>query len=497
VIDEQGVEVAPEHFARAVARAADGRHRLAALFGVPDRDALRLVAVVAGAEQLSFVSSRLDPAVSSYPTVTALVPSADWYERQLHDLYGITADGHPDLDPLVLPRAAGTSAPRPGPGGTSAPLTRSTAPLPALVHGEGMFTIPYGPVRSGVFEAVEYVVETPGEDIPRVQTRVHYKHRGVDAAFCGRSVDDGVLVAERVEGVASVAHAIAYCSAVERIAGIEVPAPSELVRVLHAELERIANHLDSTIRHTEGAGQAVAFARLTLDKERVMRLRATLCGSRFGRGVVVPGGVSAPPPIGDGELLAQLDRLERDIHADLRLLMATPSMLDRLRGTGVLPLAVVRTHGALGPLGRGSGLTEDVRASRPYGAYRRLGFVPASRDDGDALARQLVRNDEIVSSFHLARQAIDELDRLASTGRATWSVAVEGASGEAVAWAEAPQGEVLYLVQLDVDGVVQVKSRSASFHNLALFTAAFPKDITTDFVFIEASFGLSIAGVAG
>ena len=292
----------------------------------------------------------------------------------------------------------------------------------------------------------------------------------------------------------TIADAVAYCEAIERITGTEPPSVAQYVRVLHAELERIVNHLDSTIRHTEAAGQAVAYARLTLHKERLMRLRAQLCGNRFGRCVVIPGGVSGAPFIGRAEILASLDRLDRDIRADLKLLMATPSFLDRLRGTGVLPFAIVTVRGALGPLGRGSGMEEDVRRSRPYGGYRVLGFSPTSREDGDALARQLVRNDEIGSAFHLIRQALDELDDLAATA---WSTPIGTVSGEAFGWAEAPQGEVLYLVHVE-DGVLsRVKPRSASFHNLALFTAAFPKDITTDFAFIEASFGLSIAGVAG
>ncbi len=493
---ETVVDVDVELFATEVAYALGISRRLAGLFAVPAGDALRLVAALAGEGQLSVLTATLPPGVAAYPAVTTLVPGADWYERQIHDLYGVTAVGHPDLDPLVLPLAPGIAKPCPGSGTETRALTPSTEPLPALVHGEGMFTIPYGPVRSGVFEAIEYVIETPGEDIPRVQTRVHYKHRGVEAAFAGRSTEDGVLVAERVEGVASVAHAIAYCEALEHIAGTDVPVAAQFVRVLHAELERIANHLDSTIRHVEAAGQAVAYARLTLHKERAMRLRARLCGSRFGRGVVVPGGVSGPPPIGDGELLEALDMLERDVRADIKLLMSTPSFLDRLRRTGILPLKFAAARGALGPLGRGSGLTEDVRTSRPYGGYRHLGFFPASQEDGDALSRQLVRNEEILASFHLVRQTVDELESLGDPATG-WSVRVEPASGEGIGWAEAPQGEVLYFVQLD-DGIpLQVKPRSASFHNLAMFTAAFPKDITTDFAFIEASFGLSIAGVAG
>lgn len=493
-MDETEVEVDIELFATEVAAAQNSKHRLAGLFALPERGDLRLIAALAGQGRLFMVTTGIPAGTASYPSVTALVPGADWYEREIHDLFGIEAIGHPDLDPLVLPLPSGAIRPRPGSGEKVPRLTPSIEPLPALVSGEGMFTIPYGPVRSGVFEAIEYVVETPGEEIPRVQTRVHYKHRGLENAFVGRSIEDGVLLAERVEGVATVAHATAYCEAIERIAEVDVPLGAQFLRVLHAELERIANHLDSTIRHTEAAGQAVAYARLSLHKEQVMRLRARICGSRFGRGVVIPGGVSGAPLIGSTEVLAALGTLERDLRADLHLLMATPSFLDRLRGTGMLPLPVVAARGALGPLGRGSGLEEDVRISRPYGGYRALGFTPSSHDNGDALARQLVRNDEIWSAFHLIRQVLDELDAPLPPSLTT---PLEPQKGEAFGWAEAPQGEVLYLVCVEDGRLTRVKPRSASFHNLALFTAAFPKDITTDFAFIEASFGISIAGVAG
>jgi formate hydrogenlyase subunit 5 len=163
------------------------------------------------------------------------------------------------------------------------------------VAGYGLFTLPHGPVRSSVFESMEYLVETPGEAIPHLNMRIFYKHRGIVSRFEGMPVADGVLLAERAEGIASVAHALAFCHAVEAISGCQVPPEAALLRVLHAELERIANHLDVAMRLADAAGLAVATARFALHKERVMRLVSELRGSRFGRGVVVPGGVNALP----------------------------------------------------------------------------------------------------------------------------------------------------------------------------------------------------------
>ncbi|HTU36616.1 MAG TPA: NADH-quinone oxidoreductase subunit C [Acidimicrobiales bacterium] len=480
---------------RVVAQLSEGA-RFCGLFASAQGDAATLLRCVLAQDGHLPYEDTLVPAHSAgFPSLADHTPAAAWYEREIHDLFGLVPLGHPRLDPLVLPLLREETPPRPGSGSERAPVVIDTDPLPAHLLGEGVFTIPYGPVRSGVFESIEYLVETPGEDIPHLRTRVFHKHRGVECRFEGMGVEDGVLLAERTEGVASVAHALAFSQAIERIAQVEVSEGAAVVRVIHAELERVANHLDSTIRHTEAAGQAVAYARLSLHKERVQRLRAQLCGSRFGRGVVVPGGVGGPLRLESSQLFAAIDKIERDVRSDLRLLLATPSFVDRIRGTGLIDHELAASYALLGPVGRASGQNEDVRFTRPYAAYMRLGHQLLDvGEGGDALARQRVRNEEIAGSFHLIRQAID---RLSSTDHREWKRPLGAVSGEAMGWAEAPQGEVLYLVSIEDGALVRVKPRSASFHNLAAFHASFPKDILTDFAFIEASFGLSIAGVAG
>jgi formate hydrogenlyase subunit 5 len=489
-------EVPTQELASSVAvRVADGA-RFAGMFASAAGPRTVLRSVLVRSRNIELVDTSLAAGVPDYPALTQLVPPAAWYEREIADLFGLVPRGHPRPDPLLLPLVNGAARPRPGSGDPMGEVQLDLSPLPSHLTGEGVFTIPYGPVRSGVFESVEYLVETPGENIPHVRTRVYHKHRGVERAFEGRSFADGVVIAERIEGVSSVAHAIAFCEAIEQISDTAIPVQAALMRVLHAELERIANHVDSTIRHTEAAGQAVAYSRLTADKERVQRLRAQLCGHRFGRGVVLPGGVCGEPLISSSAVLLQIDKLEKDLRADTRLLLDTPSFVDRLRATGVIPVDLAHRHGALGPLGRASGQYDDARLERPYAGYSRLGLEPARpRDDGDALARQFVRSEEIWGSFHLIRQVIDELQECGTPS--SWAAPVGAASGKAIAWSEAPQGELLYLVEMADGCLVRVKPRSASFHNLAIFPSAFPNDIFTDFAFIEASFGLSVAGVAG
>lgn len=489
------VVVGRSELAAAVAAACAERGRLAGLFATRRPEgSVELRAVLAVPHGYRVLGARLPSDDLSYPSVSPAVPSASWYERELHDLYGVEPVGHPRLDPLVLPLPP--SAPRPGTTGSTRPLEIDPRALSAHASGEGMFTIPYGPVRSGVNETVEYLIETFGEDIPRVRSRVHHKHRGVGSRFVALSPADGLMLAEVVEGTVSVAHAVAYCRAIEDLSSTVVPVGAELVRLVHLEIERVVNHLDSMIRHTEGSYQVVANARLATHKERLMRLRAAMCSNRFGRGVVVPGGVSGPLRIPPSDARRQLSGIARAVAADLSALMATPSFLDRLRAAGVLLAELVAGHGGLGPVGRGSGLVDDTRSSRPYGAYRTLGFAPAAgREEGDALARQRVRVAELDESFRLVDAALGSLQGM--DGCRWREEPGEPADGIALSAVEAPQGELLYLVEVDHGALVAVKPRCAAFHNFALFPRAFRGDILTDFVFIEASFGLSIAGVAG
>ena len=180
--------------------------RFAGLFAFQaEGGALVLSAHLATAGRIDTLDVPLPPGAAGYPALTPRLGAAFWYERLIHDRFGVIPEGHPRLAPLIGP----------GPPEEHA--------LPRHVEGYGIFTIPHGPVRSGVVEAIEYLVETPGEAIPHLNMRVFYKHRGLADRFAGMTAGDGVLLAERGEGIASVAHALAFCHAVETIAGCQPP----------------------------------------------------------------------------------------------------------------------------------------------------------------------------------------------------------------------------------------------------------------------------------
>ncbi|OHV05177.1 NADH-quinone oxidoreductase subunit C [Mycobacterium talmoniae] len=476
--------------------------RFAGVYSSHRGDGAQLHALLVGASTVSCLRTQLTPTGDgslSYPALTPDVPAAFWYERALRDLSGVVPIGHPRLDPLLLPLSPGQPSPRPGHPDRAALdqhiHSRATEQHgPVDVTGGGVFTLPLGPVRSGVFESIEFLIETPGEDIPHLNIRPHYKHRGIAKRFETLPVSDGILVAERVEGIASVAHALAFAHAAETLAGVTPPRRARLLRVIHAELERIANHLDVVMRLCDAAGIAVPTARFGWHKECVMRLVSALCGNRFGRGVVRVGGVAAAPRLAPAEVSDQLAVIMHRIRRDRDPLMIDASFLDRLRGTGHLDLALAASHGALGPVGRGSGCDDDARR-RAYDGYTELSAVDGAAvdDHGDALARLRVRWTEIDVAAELIGHACDRLAELAD---APLGAPADSADGLALGWAEAPQGEVLYGLEVR-DGVIgRCFARSASLHNMLLFHDVFGGDVFTDFPFIEASFGLCYGGVA-
>jgi Ni,Fe-hydrogenase III large subunit len=313
----------------------------------------------------------------------------------------------------------------------------------------------------------------------------------LEARVAGLRPQQAVHVVERIAGIASVAYACAFSQAVERALGIEVPRRAECWRAVHSELERIASHLDVIAKEAETTALSVGQARFQILKEQTMRLRARLAGNRFGRGVVTPGGVRCDGGIGVGGLLAELDALERDLRRDRRMFLGTSSMVDRLFGGGRLGRALVEEYGAVGPLARGSGVSTDARHERPYGDYRRLGLRVVTMRDGDAMARVNVRFGELSESLRILRQSLDQL----ATHDGKLRVKMAGrSSGAAFGWSEAPQGELVIWVEIRDELVHRMHVASPSLRNWALFDHAFPKDVLTDFAFIEHSFGLTPAG---
>jgi Ni,Fe-hydrogenase III large subunit/NADH:ubiquinone oxidoreductase subunit C len=432
-------------------------------------------------------------AKGSIPSLSDVWPLLGWHEREISDLFGLFFEGHPEPHRLVLHDGVEGPLPPFNPDyafGTPLQLHRTMQSVPEVAGAQAdVQLLPFGPVRADVVESGEFLFFYIGEAILHFQPRLFFKHRGMEKRFEGLSVDTGVVLSERVSGVGSVAHAVAYCQAVEAAANCDVPARARFLRVLLAELERLYNHLHYLGHLAHTTTLKVGEAEGKLLEERVKQMNAKLTGSRFLRSILAVGGLRrdlAP----QGWLASEIESLREDYVIYARHLESTNSHLDRLITTGHLDTQIAFDQGATGPVARASSIDHDLRRDFPYAAYSDVPVDVSLRKTGDAHARAQVRMAEIIDSIALIQRVL----LLLPDGPVLADCAVAPQS-EGLGWSESPRGTLLYAVHFDANGrLARVKIKSPSFSNWRAFPSTVHDSNMMDYAINEASFGLTIAG---
>jgi len=425
------------------------------------------------------------------PSVAAVSPLLSWYEREAKDLFGQEFTDHPQPDPLVLHRGVKAVAPPFDPSyPPDTPLGLEAVAAGVLeVDNPDVQRLPFGPIRSDVVESVELVFFYVGEHILHLHPELFFKHRGMEKRFEGASPLKGVVLAERVSGVGSFCHALAFCQAIENAAGCEVPPRALMLRTLFAELERLYNHLHYLGHLSDTTTLKVGNAQGKLLEERAKQINARLTGSRFLRSLLTPGGLrrdlDPQPWLGD-----ELERLRREIAVYTEMLETTNSHLDRLITTGILSSEVAFDQGATGPIQRASGFDRDLRRDHPYAGYADLPLVVPVKTGGDAHARAQVRIAEIDASIALMQRVL-----LLLQNGPVRTECIAPPLSEGLGWAEGPRGSLFYLVHIGADGTfARVKIKSPSFSNWRVFPFTVHDTNMMDYAINEASFGLTVAG---
>jgi Ni,Fe-hydrogenase III large subunit len=299
-------------------------------------------------------------------------------------------------------------------------------------------------------------------------------------------------VAEAIAGDSVIAHASAYCGAIEALARSHKSARAQSIRGIALELERVANHIgDLGALAADIAFQpgAAFFGRLRGD---CLNLLLTLSGNRFGRGLIRPGGVAFDLGADLGREVQQgVQRIEREFRPVAELFFGAPSVQGRLEGVGVVPRAACVAHGFVGPVARACELHRDVRHDHPYGVFRYAQIPVATAWAGDAYARALVRWLEVQRSLEFVREQLDALP--AGDVRVACGPLARGEL--VVAMEEGWRGEVVHAVLTDDAGRIRRhKVTDASFHNWAALALAMPGNQISDFPLCNKSFNLSYAG---
>ncbi len=457
----------------------------------PEEGVAELRYLASPAESRRFLMWRCRPDGEA-PSLAAIWPAMGWYEREVMDLFGLGFRDHPEPNRLIL--GDDIAPPFRAARGAAEGVERRGADVPRglpELDQPDVQLLPFGPVRADVLESAEFTFFYVGERILHYHPHLFFKHRGMEQRFAGLTPTAGAVMAERVSGVGSVAHVLAYCQAIEAALSCEVPRRALYLRALLAELERLYNHLHYLGHLASTTTLKVAEAQGKLLEERVKQLNARLTGSRFLRGIITPGGLRrdlAP----ERWLADALVGLRAEAARFVDLLEHSDSHRDRLITTGRLSRPVALDQGATGPVQRASGIDRDLRRDHPYAAYAELPLTVAVREEGDAYARALVRAAEIEASFALIERVLMKLEE--GTVHEALS-AVPGAEG--LGWAESPRGTLFYAVHFGADGhLKRVKIKSPSFSNWRVFPFTVHETNMMDYAINEASFGLTIAGCA-
>ena len=306
------------------------------------------------------------------------------------------------------------------------------------------FVIPIGPQHPALKEPGNFQFTVDGEIVTEAFVRLGYAHRGIEKAAEARNWTQDLYLLERVCGICSHVHALAYCLAVEQLAHVEAPPRAQAIRVLVAELERVHSHLLWMGVSGHEAGFDTLFMYSWRDREKVMDILEGLTGNRVNYSANMLGGVKCDVDAAQADAIRTgIDFLEERTRHYLDVVSKDTMFLERTRGIGIMTRAQAEVMGAIGPTARASNVSRDVRAEAPYAAYKDYPVEVVLDERGDLEARFVVRLKELFESYRLIRKILDTLP----AGELSVRMPRRIPAGEAVQRVEAPRGELFYFIK--------------------------------------------------
>jgi Ni,Fe-hydrogenase III large subunit len=468
-----------------VAQALGAGERLLTLFGRIDSDMDASGEVVTTAVlqredgHLTLLRGR-GPCGRAYPSLTPSHPAAQMFERELWEQTGLTPTGHPWLKPV---RYEGERQQH-----------MDEHPF-FSVRGQEVHEVGVGPIHASVIEPGHFRFMCHGEQVHHLELQLGYQHRDVEALLLQRPPLALTSLVEAIVGDSSIAYAWGYCAAVEALSGTQVSLRAERVRGIALELERVAMHLVALT----GLATDIAFLQggATYGRLRTAIINATMrvCGSRFGRGWLRPGGVRFG--ITDAlrrDLLDTLAAFSKDTAEVNALMLGARSVKSRFQGVGVVEHQAALEIGMVGLAARASGVPGDARVSLPGRLYAAHPIASQTEEGGDCWARMTLRMREISESVRwlnevLGNQDLDlagpDLEPLGPLWHDTLCVSVR----------EGHRGPIVQALETGADGrLLHYKVQDPSLLNWFGLALAVRNNEISDFPICNKSFDLSYCG---
>ncbi len=429
-------------------------------------------------------------APESFSSMAARCEPFHLFEREIAEQYGLRPEGHPWLKMVRYhPNLTG----KPDVFGND-----YSQDIPGRydyyqVGGEEIHEVAVGPVHAGVIEPGHFRFNCIGERVLHLEIQLGYQYRGVEQLLLNTDYRRWPIIVEGIAGDTTIGHSLCMAQAMEALSGKEPDAGARIIRTIALELERIANHVGDL-----GALSGdVAFlppanycGRMRGD---FLNMTLWICGNRFGKGLVRPGGVRFHLTGEDREVLTRrLAELKPQVTHTSDLLLSKPSVLARFEGCGVVSTADAHKLGLVGPAGRACGIAYDVRRQFPTEHYGRIHIGENAESTGDVYARAKVRADEVLQSIETIEALLKEE---AQTRCVETAEPVLAADAFVVTLNEAWRGEVSHCLLTDAEGqFLRYKIKDPSFHNWNGLAMSLRNTGISDFPLNNKSFNLSYCG---
>ena len=424
---------------------------------------------------------------NSSPSLAALCPQLHLFEREIAEQFDIVFDNHLWLKPVrfqnpLVNRHGNIQQARREPGVMDY----------YQVLGTDVHEVAVGPVHAGIIEPGHFRFQCFGEQVLHLEISLGYQHRGIEQMILGNPPHKTLSQMEAVAGDTTIGHTLAHAMTIEALSGATVPARAHAIRGIAMELERLANHTGDLGAIAGDVGYLPTSSFCGRIRGDFLNMTAELCGSRFGRGLLVPGGITFDCSQAQAVKLRDRIAIARDeLTNAVELLWNTPSVMGRLENTGVVSEMIARDLGLVGPAARACGLNRDIRRDHPFGIYRMSHIPVVTGKTGDVYARTLVRWLEAEKSLDF----IDEQLRQLPGGIYQGSTGNIAPDHVAIALTEGWRGEVCHIAMTDSNGrFTRYKITDPSFHNWQGVAMAMRGQQISDFPLCNKSFNLSYCG---
>ena len=365
----------------------------------------------------------------SLPTITDIFPSANWYEREVWDMFGIVFDQHPHLVRILMPRTwSGHPLRKDHParatemGPFQLPDEKQDAEQKALQFrpeewgmkqehdGLDFLFLNIGPQHPGTHGVLRIALQLDGEVIVDAVPDIGFHHRGAEKMGERQTWHTYIPYTDRVDYLGGVMNNLAYLTTVEKLAGITVPPRGQMIRVMMAELFRINSHLVWYGTFAQDLGQMSPVFYLFNDRERALGIVEAICGARMHPNWFRIGGVAQDLPNGWDRLFREfLQYLPARLDEYDRTVMRNYLFKKRTKGVGGCTVQEAIEWGITGPNLRACGLEWDFRKKQPYACYDQLEFDIPTGSTGDCYDRAIVHIEEIRQSLRIIQQCVDNM----------------------------------------------------------------------------------------